>query len=259
VGEITTVFTDHPQRVDLNGDVGEGIGQDPELIPLLTSVNVACGGHIGDGASMRAAVVLARAHGVSVGAHPSFPDREGFGRRAMSMTPDQAQQSTADQIRALATIAAEEGVALRHVKPHGALYNMAARDARLADALARAVAAVDRRLILVGLAGSELINAGQRAGLRTASEVFADRAYASDGSLVPRDQPGAVVHEAHVVVERALAMLRDRAVVALDGSHVPLAADTICIHGDTPGAAALGRRLREALRQAGVAVRPLAF
>ena len=253
------MFKDRPEQVDLNGDVGEGVGQDPQLIPLLTSANIACGVHAGDPETMRATVVLAHQHGVAVGAHPSFPDRAGFGRRAMILTPDQAQTCVSNQIRALAEIAAGEGVRLRHVKPHGALYNLAARDAELADAIARAVAAVDPNLVLVGLAGSQLIEAGNRAGLKTASEVFADRAYAADGSLVARDQPGAVIHDSETVIARAVAMVKEGAVVAIDGSRVPLRADTICLHSDTPDAATLARHLRAALLSAGIAVRPLAF
>jgi 5-oxoprolinase (ATP-hydrolysing) subunit A len=251
------VFGDRAEPVDLNGDVGEGVGRDPELIPLLTSANVACGGHAGDAATMRATVVLARAHGVAVGAHPSFPDREGFGRRAMRLTTAEAEVTVSRQIAALAEIAAAEGVELRHVKPHGAMYNLAARDADLAGAIARAVAAIDSRLVLVGLAGSRLIDAGRHGGLATAHEVFADRGYAADGSLVPRDQPGAVIDDPDAVAARAVRMIREGVVTAVDGTVVPLQADTICVHGDTPGAAALARRIRQALTEAGVTLAPL--
>jgi 5-oxoprolinase (ATP-hydrolysing) subunit A len=244
-------------RVDLNADVGEGIGQDPELIPLLTSVNVACGVHAGDEATMRDAVVLARSHGVAVGAHPSFPDREGFGRREMQLPADAVEASVGGQIRALAAICAFGGVRMRHVKPHGALYNMAARDQVLADAIARATAAADPSLFLVGLAGSRLIEAGRRAGLRVANEAFADRGYRADGTLVPRSEPGSVIHDAGVVAARALSMVRDGAVLAMDGTHIPLQVDTICVHGDTPGAAALAARIRDALSDAGIELRSL--
>ena len=242
------------EHVDLNGDVGEGIGQDPELMPQLTSANVACGGHAGDGATMRQTVALARAHGVAVGAHPSFPDREGFGRRALPLPPHEVEVSVSAQIRELAAVAASQQVPLRHVKPHGALYNMAARDARLADAIARAVASVDPSLILVGLAGSALVEAGARAGLQTANEGFADRAYTPAGTLVPRDAPGAVIHDPALFAERAVAMVRDGAVSAIDGSRVALTVDTICVHGDTPGAAALAKAVRQALARAGIEV-----
>src|SRR5687768_10692580 len=186
--------------VDLNADVGESTGaqrygDDEGVMPHITSANVACGFHAGDPGVMRATVALARAHGVAVGAHPGFPDLVGFGRREMQATPREVEDLVVYQIGALAAIAAAEGVALQHVKPHGALYNMAGRDAALADAIARATACVDRSLILFGLPGSQLTRAGTRAGLRTASEAFADRAYRPDGALMPRDQPGAVIHD----------------------------------------------------------------
>lgn len=244
-------------RVDLNADVGEGVGQDPELIPLLTSASIACGVHAGDAATMRATVALARDHHVAVGAHPSFPDREGFGRRPMDLPPHDLEECVRDQIVALAEIAAHEGVRLQHVKPHGALYNMAVRDPRLADAIARAAAAVDPLLILVGLPGSQLIEAGRRAGLRTANEAFADRGYRADGTLVPRDAGGSVIHDIDIVTSRAVSMVRDRSVEAVDGTRVALHVDTICVHGDTPGAATLARRIREALTTAKIELLPL--
>jgi UPF0271 protein len=256
-GEITSVFGDRAFKVDLNADVGEGIGQDPNLIPLLTSANIACGGHAGDADTMHATVSLAKKHGVAVGAHPSFPDREGFGRRAMTLTGAEVEACVLAQVRALAEIASAQDVRLRHVKPHGALYNLAARDAGIADAIARAVAGFDGSLILIGLAGSALIAAGARAGLGTASEVFADRGYRADGTLVPREEPGSVIHDAGAVVPRAVAMVRDRAVTAVDGTRVPLQPETICLHGDTPGAADLAFRIRQALIDAGVELRAL--
>src|ERR671918_905303 len=181
-------------RIDLNGDVGERTGpggSDSALMPHLTSANVACGFHAGDAGLMRDTVALAREHGVAVGAHPSFPDLEGFGRRELQFSPADVEDFVCYQVGVLAAIAAAQGVRLQHVKPHGALFNMAARDAALADAVARATASVDRSLILFGLPGSELIRAGERAGLATASEVFADRAYEADGTLVSRRKPGA--------------------------------------------------------------------
>lgn len=249
-------------RVDLNADVGESfgawtLGDDSALIPLVTSINVACGFHAGDPGVMRATVALAREHGVAVGAHPGLADLAGFGRRELPATPREVENLVAYQIGALAAIAAIEGVSLQHVKPHGALYNMAARDPRLAGAIARAVAAVDRSLILVGLHGSHLVEAAEQMGLRAASEVFADREYRADGSLVPRSEPGAVIQDPETVAARAVAMVRQRVVRAVDGTPVPLRADTICVHGDTPGAADLARRLREALATAGVDVRRL--
>jgi UPF0271 protein len=251
------VFGNRPHYVDLNADVGEGIGQDPQLLALVTSANVACGIHAGDPATMRATVALAREHGVAVGAHPSFPDRQGFGRRPMTLSQSDIQACVSIQVRALAEIAVLEGVRLCHVKPHGALYNMAAEDGGVADAIARAVAALDTSLVLVGLAGSELIRAGERAGLRTAHEVFADRAYRADGFLVPRAEPGSVIQDAEAIVPRALAMVRDGVVTAVDGRRVPLQAETICVHGDTADAAALAARVRQGLLDAGVTIAPL--
>ncbi len=246
-------------RVDLNGDVGESfgayeIGHDAQLMPSLTSASVACGFHAGDPGVMRATVALARAHGASVGAHPGFPDLQGFGRRELRLSPAEVEDAVLYQIGALSAIAAREGVRLRHVKPHGALYNMAARDPRLAEAIARAVAAVDPSLVLFGLSGSALVDAARAAGLPAAAEVFADRGYRADGSLVPRSEPGAVLHDEAVVVARAVEMVTSRQVTAVDGTRVALDVDTICVHGDTPGAAALARRLRAALAAAGVRV-----
>ena len=206
---------------------------------------------------MRATVALAREHGVAVGAHPGFPDLSGFGRRDMRMSPRDVEDLVVYQIGALSAVAAVQGIRLQHVKAHGALYNMAVTEFALADAIARATAAVDRSLVLLGLPGSQLIQAGERAGLRTASEVFADRAYCPDGTLVPRTQPGAVIHDGDVVVQRVVAMVRDQSVIAQDGTRVPLRVDTICLHGDTPGAAQLAARVRAALTDAGIAVTAL--
>jgi UPF0271 protein len=246
-------------RIDLNGDVGESfgayeIGHDAELIPILTSANIACGFHAGDPGVMRAAVALAREHGTNIGAHPGFPDLVGFGRRELKATPREVEDLVAYQIGALAAIAAVQGMRLSHVKPHGALYNMAARDPDLADAIARATAAVDRSLLLFGLPGSRSLDAARRHGVRAISEAFADRAYRPDGSLVPRSEPGAVIDDAQQVVERAVAIARERMVVAADGTRVPLDVETICVHGDTPGAAELASRIRKALIDVGIQV-----
>ena len=246
-------------RIDLNGDVGESfgvyqIGHDAALMPALTSASVACGFHAGDPGVMRETVALARANGVAVGAHPGFPDLVGFGRRELKATPREVEDFVVYQIGALAAVAAAHGVRLQHVKAHGALYNMAAREPALADAIARAAASVDRSLILFGLPGSQLIAAGQRAGLRTSREAFADRAYLRDGSLVPRTQTGAMVEDADAVVGRVVSIVCDRAVTAIDGSRIDLDVDTVCVHGDTPDAAALASRIRQALTAAGVAI-----
>jgi 5-oxoprolinase (ATP-hydrolysing) subunit A len=241
-------------HIDLNADVGELVGDDEGVLPLVSSANIACGFHAGNPALMRSTVQLAGRHGVAVGAHPSFRDVEGFGRRELHVEPAELTNQIAHQIGALAEIAAAEGARLTHVKPHGALYNMAAREPMVADLIVRAVRLVDSSLVLFGLSGSRLIAAGERAGLLVASEVFADRGYRSDGSLAPRGTPGAVVTDAAAVARRAVDMVVRQAVTALDGAVVSVRADTICIHGDTPGAAALARAVREALTAAGISV-----
>ncbi len=233
------------------------LGSDAEVMSTITSANIACGYHAGDPAVMRATVRLARSHGVAVGAHPGLPDLVGFGRREMQVSPDEVEGMVLYQLGALQAVARAEGVRLRHVKPHGALYNMAARDVSLADAIARAVRAFDPSLILFGLAGSPMLAAGEAAGLRVASEVFADRAYQRDGSLASRRIAGSVIHDADAVAARAVRMVRDGNVVTTSGEVISLRADTICIHGDTPGAAALARTIRHALEEAGVTVAPL--
>jgi 5-oxoprolinase (ATP-hydrolysing) subunit A len=248
--------------IDLNSDVGESfgayrMGTDREVMRSISSANVACGYHAGDPGVMRETVRLARGAGVAVGAHPGFPDLVGFGRRELAASPREVEDLVLYQVGALAAIARAEGVALGHVKAHGALYNMAVKDRALADAIARAVTSFDASLVLFGLPGSELLRAGEAAGLKVAAEGFADRAYRPDGSLAPRSQPGAVIHDAAQVVQRALRMIRDRRVTATDGSELPLEVQTLCVHGDTPGAAELALRLREGLAHEGVEVRAL--
>jgi UPF0271 protein len=249
-------------RIDLNCDMGESfgayrIGHDAEVMPFITSANVACGFHAGDPGVMRRTVRLAREHSVAVGAHPGLPDLVGFGRRELKIGAGDLEDAVVYQVGALAAIAASEGVRLQHVKAHGALYNMAAKDAVLADAIATAVASVDRGLILFGLPGSALLAAGERHGLPVAAEAFADRAYTPDGSLVSRLKPGAVIHDAPAVVARVVRMVTQGGVLAIDGSDVRLDATTVCTHGDTPGAHELVRLIREGLERAGVEVRPL--
>jgi 5-oxoprolinase (ATP-hydrolysing) subunit A len=246
--------------VDLNADVGESTGarpygDDKGVMPHVTSANIACGFHAGDPGVMRATVALARAYGVAVGAHPGLHDLEGFGRREMRVTPAEVEDLVAYQVGALAGIAAAQGARLSHVKPHGALYNMAARDRSLAEAIVRAMRAVDSALVLFGLANSELVWAARDAGVPVASEAFADRGYLASGELAPRTVPGGVVSDAAAVLRRAAGMVLDQGVEAIDGTRVPLTVDTLCVHGDTPGAAELARRLREALVAAGIDVR----
>lgn len=252
-----------PMQIDLNSDLGESfgawhMGHDEALMASITSANIACGFHAGDPSVMRQTVALAREHHVAIGAHPGFPDLVGFGRREMQASPREVEDLVLYQVAALAGVASAEGVRLQHVKAHGALYNQACRERALADAIAQAVAAFDRTLVLFGLPGSELLHAGERAGLHVAAEVFADRAYERDGSLASRRKPGAVIHEAARVVERAVQMVRDHSVVAIDGSRVHLNADTICLHGDTPGSGELARQVRAGLEAAGMRVAPLA-
>jgi UPF0271 protein len=249
-------------RIDLNADVGESfgaytIGEDAALMRWISSASVAAGFHAGDPSVLRRTIRLAAANGVAVGAHPGFPDLVGFGRREMNVSPDEAEHFVLYQIAAVAGVAAADGVKLQHVKPHGALFNMAVRNGPLAAAIARAVAAFDRSLMLFGLPGSELLNAGRTAGLRVAAEVFADRAYEPDGSLRSRAKPGAVIHDPSVVAARAVRMVKERIVEAVDGTMVPLEADTICVHGDTPGAAVLAAHLRTSLEAAGITVKSI--
>jgi UPF0271 protein len=249
-------------QIDLNADLGESfgrwtLGDDAALMKSITSANVACGYHAGDPGVMRDTVRLARDAGVAVGAHPGLPDLAGFGRRTMAVTPREVEDFVLYQVGALAAVAAAEGVRLQHVKAHGALYNMAVRDRPLADAIVRAVASFDRSLILFGLPGSELVRAGEAAGLRVAAEGFADRAYEPDGSLTPRTKPGAIIHDAGEAIARAIRMVRDGIVRATDGRDVSMRIDTICTHGDTPNSHELTRALRAALQAAGIAVRPL--
>lgn len=249
-------------RIDLNCDLGEAAGpgaieHDRRMMRYVTSVNVACGAHAGDPDTMRATVRSARAAGVRVGVHPGFADREGFGRRDVELTSEGIENLVLAQIGALAAVARAEGMDLAHVKPHGALYNMAGRDRRVADAIARAVAGFDRSLPLVALCGSALVDAGRGAGLDVVPEVFADRAFDAGGALVPRQRPGAVIHDPARLLERAVRMVRDGTVAAIDGTALDLAGETICVHGDTPGAVELARTLRRGLEAAGIAVAPM--
>lgn len=244
--------------IDLNADVGEGCGHDPELIPLVSSVNIACGAHAGDLSSMGEAVELALRSGASIGAHPGFADREHFGRREIPVEPAEARILVAEQIGALRRMALSKGARVGHVKLHGALYNMASRDRALALAVVDAVAEDGRRagrgLVLVALAGSLLQSLGRSAGLRVVGEAFADRAYRPDGSLVPRSEPGAVIEDEDLAARQALGIARDGAVLTLGGLEVAIDAATLCIHGDKPGSVAFALRIRRELASAGIRV-----
>ena len=250
-------------RIDINSDTGESfgaytIGHDAGLFQSITSANVAAGFHAGDPSVLRGTIRLAKAHGVAVGAHPGFPDLAGFGRRELNVTPQEAEDLVLYQIAAVAGVAAAEGVTIQHVKPHGALFNRAVRTAGLSAAIARAAAAFDKTLILFGLPGSEILAAGRAAGLRVAAEVFADRAYEADGSLASRRKPNAVIHDPAAVVARAVRMVNEKTVVAIDGSIVALEAETICVHGDTPGSDDLAAKIRAGLEAAGITVKAIA-
>jgi UPF0271 protein len=245
--------------MDLNADVGESfgaysIGHDSGLMKVITSASIAAGFHAGDPSVLRHTIQLAKSSGVAIGAHPGFPDLLGFGRRDMHLSPHEAEDLVLYQIAAVAGVASTEGIRLQHVKPHGAMFNMAARDEVLASAIARAVAAFDRQLILFGPPNSALTRAGQASGLRVAAEGFADRAYEPDGSLVSRTKPGAVITEVDAVVKRAVRIACEQSVVAANGTTVPLKVDTICVHADTAGADLLASRIRAGLEGAGITV-----
>ena len=237
-------------RIDLICDLGEAAGHDAGLMPFITSANIACGAHAGDEATMRATVALALEHGVAIGAHPGLADRVNFGRREIPVSPAEVHGLVLEQTRALLALAR-----VRHVKPHGALYHMAARDTLLARAVAAAVYEADPRLILFAPAGSRLLEAGRSCGLQVASEVFADRTYRADGSLTPRTQPNALITDEEVAVAQVLRMVREGKVRATDGTEVAIQADTVCLHGDGPHPVEFARRLRGGLTAAGIAVK----
>lgn len=246
--------------LDLNCDMGESfgawtMGQDEAIMPYISSANIACGFHGGDPGVMRETVACALAHGVSIGAHPGLPDLQGFGRRAMQITEQEAYDMVVVQVGALAAVAASQGTRLNHVKAHGMLYNMAVKDRSLARGIARAVHDVDKRLVFFGLPGSVLIEEGEKLGLKTACEVFGDRSYQADGSLTPRNQPGAMITDLKTSVAQVLRMVQENVIIAQDGTRVPCKADTLCLHGDQPDAVVFAKAIREALKQADIAVK----
>lgn len=246
--------------IDLNCDLGESfgaytIGMDDEILPYVTSANIACGFHAGDPSVMKKSVLLCKKYGVQVGAHPGLPDLQGFGRRKMAISPAEAEADVVYQIGALKAFCDAAGVPLHHVKPHGALYNMAAKDPALAAAICRAVQAAAPGAVLLALSGSEMIKAAHTIGLPVASEVFADRGYQPDGTLVPRSTPGAMVEDEDTAIVRVLQMAKQGTVQANDGSTVTLQADSVCIHGDGPKALAFVQKISTALPAAGVEVR----
>jgi UPF0271 protein len=255
--------TPSERSIDLNADLGEytgtsGASHDDAILDLVSSANIACGAHAGDAAVMQRTVDAAAARGVAIGAHPGYPDRAGFGRRPMEISPAALAASVMSQVRALAGYCVNAGTRLRYVKPHGALYNGAAQDAGLARVVAEAIAAVDPSLALLALAGSALVREGRRAGLTIAQEAFADRAYLPTGDLLSRDRAGSVLHDPREVAKRAVAMARDRFVITVDGVRLRVNADSICIHGDNPEALALLQATRSALEGAGFTIAPFA-
>ncbi|HEY3523955.1 MAG TPA: 5-oxoprolinase subunit PxpA [Candidatus Limnocylindrales bacterium] len=253
-------MTDGRPSIDLNADVGESfgayrIGEDEALIPLVTSVNVACGFHAGDPLVIERTIRLAIECGAAVGAHPGYPDLEGFGRRALAMASDELEAAVLYQVAAIAGVARALGTELRHVKAHGALYNRAAREESVARPVARAVRRFSRDLVFVGQAGSTMIAVAREQGLAVAEEAFADRGYLPDGSLVPRDRPGAILPGPAETAAQAVSIARDGRVRTVDDGWLELHADTLCLHGDSPAAAARASGVRAALDGAGIAVR----
>ena len=250
--------------IDMNSDVGESfgcykLGLDEDVIPLISSANIACGFHAGDPAVMRRTVSIAREYSVALGAHPGFPDLIGFGRRNMDLTLAEIKDSVTYQIGALQGFAAVQGLRLQHVKPHGALYNMAVANVEIWDAVAEVMAAIDPQLILFALAGphrKQIEAIGAKYGVRIAFEFFGDRAYNPDGSLVSRKKPGAVIHDHNQVAEKVLKMVEEGRVVCIDGSEIELSADTICVHGDNPAALELVKTIRNSLQAAGIRIAP---
>jgi 5-oxoprolinase (ATP-hydrolysing) subunit A len=242
--------------VDLNADLGEGSGHDAELFELISSANIATGFHAGDSDTMHAAISAANKRGVAVGAHPSFFDRENFGRKELKIPAQEVFDGMTYQLGIFQAIASALDVHPHHVKPHGALYNMAVRDANLANAIARAIESIDAELILFAPDKSELARAGEAHGLRIAREIFADRNYLNDGWLVPRTRPDALLHDPRQAADRVLRMLREGKVRSVDGGDVEVRGDSICVHGDTPRAVDFARELRTRLEQEGVKIRP---
>jgi UPF0271 protein len=250
--------------IDLNCDMGESfgawrMGNDAELMNYVSSINIACGFHAGDASTMRETVQLAQQKGVAIGAHPSFPDLQGFGRREMSLSAQEIFDIVLYQVSALKGICEAFGAKLNHVKPHGALYNMAARDAKAAAAIAQAVKSIDEKLIFFGLSGSVLISEAKKIGLKTASEVFADRTYQPDGSLTPRSQPNALIDKKQDSIEQVVQMIVKQTVTAVNSEIIPITAETICIHGDGAHAVEFAQTINRSLSEKGIKISPILF
>lgn len=247
--------------IDLNCDMGESygvykLGYDEEAMPYVTSINVACGFHASDPGNMWQTIRLAKKYGVAIGAHPGFPDLVGFGRRSMAASPEEIKADVIYQIGALWAFCQAEGMKMQHVKVHGALYNQAEKDITVALAVAEAIKAVDPELYMLCLANSEMVKAAKQVGIKYVEEAFADRAYTAQGSLVSRKLAGSVIHDANLSAERVLDMVKHKQVTAIDGAIVPIHAQTICVHGDTPGAVDMIKAIRAKLEQEGVTLRP---
>lgn len=246
-------------RVDLNSDLGESfgnytLGMDDKIIPLVSSANVACGYHASDPVVMNRTIAMAKEAGIRVGAHPGFPDLMGFGRRNMAVSPAEAKAYTLYQLGALDAFCRVKGVKMQHVKPHGALYNMAAKDYALSQAICEAVAEFDKNLIVLALSGGELAHAANDMGLRTALEVFADRAYEEDGSLVNRRKEGAMITDEEEAISRVVRMIKEKKVTAITGKDIPIQADSVCVHGDGAKALAFVEQIRKTLTKEGIEI-----
>jgi len=247
------------KKIDLNCDMGESygawkMGADAEVMPFISSANIACGFHAGDPATIRKTVRLALDHGVAIGAHPSLPDLQGFGRRVMRISPQEMYDLVVYQAGAVEAFARAAGAKLHHIKCHGALYNMAATDEGLSDAMARAVKDLGSGVFLYCLSGSKSLERAKQQGVKTVGEVFADRGYSDDGTLAPRDKPGGMIEDAGQSVKQALAMIEEGYVTSLSGRRVPVAADTLCLHGDQPGAVKFAGALRQVFKEKGISV-----
>ncbi len=243
--------------IDLNCDMGEGMPNDEALIIFISSANIACGFHAGDEALMKKTVQLAKQYNVAIGAHPGFPDKENFGRTEINFSPTDIYRLVSDQIKLLQTICKDEEVAMHHVKPHGALYNMASKNAEIAHAISSAIYDLDTSLILYGLSGSSLIIEAKAIGLKTASEVFADRTYQNDGSLTVRSQTNALIEEEETSIKQVLQMIQIQTVTSVNNVTVPIKAETICIHGDSARAVQFTKSIHQILKENGITIKPI--
>ena len=243
------------KTIDINCDMGEGVGNDELIMPYISSANIACGFHAGDEKTMRRTVELCKQYNVAIGAHPSYPDKENFGRTDMLLHPGEIYEVIVKQVNSLEKIAEENDMAVHHIKPHGALYNMAARDRSLAPFVCLAVLDTDARYILYGLSGSYLIKEGKSHGLKTVNEVFADRTYKDDGSLLPRNKPGALIEDTDKAVAQVLEMVKDGKVTSVSGKKIPIVAETVCIHGDGAHAVEFAKAINQALKKDGIEIR----